>query len=102
MSRALCGAGGSESDPQEVQSLRSQWSWVAANRGPEVLCDHPGQLLVSSADAIDRPAAHPNLPLAPLPARAVDLSKQAPRDGGLEAGAVSRLVLLQIGIRRKG
>ena len=75
---------------------------MAANRGPEVLCDHPGQLLVSSADAIDRPAAHPNLPLAPLPARAVDLSKQAPRDGGLEAGGVSRLVLLQIGIRRKG
>jgi hypothetical protein len=92
---------------QRIRSPRGSesqkpWLWVAANRGPEVLCDHPGQLLVSSADAIDRPAAHPNLPLAPLPARAVDLSKQAPRDGGLEAGGVSRLVLLQIGIRRKG
>lgn len=73
---------------------------ATANREPEVRCGHPSHPLVSSADAIDRPAIAPNLPSCTSSPNL--FSAQAARCGGLQARGPSRLVSVQIGIRRKG
>jgi hypothetical protein len=84
------------------QKPQRPWRRVGANREAEVHCEHPSHLLVSSAEAIDRPAVAPSLALAPAPrqgrqpSRATTGSRLEDRPGWSHSGA------WKVGIRRKG
>lgn len=72
--RALCGESDDESVAARARSLKDRRAGRPANRKPEARCEHPSHLLVSSAEAIDRPAIAPNLALATSsPARTASL-----------------------------